>query len=77
MRVEPRAPHLRLVNLPALGGFASGAFAGLAYTLVRSMKGRESPNRIIFYFSLISCGATLPFLIAAPPSPSGSPRRRC
>jgi drug/metabolite transporter (DMT)-like permease len=56
--------------LPAMAGFASGMFAGLAYTLVRSLKGRESPNRIIFTFSLVSTLATLPFLITAPPRAS-------
>jgi drug/metabolite transporter (DMT)-like permease len=56
--------------LPALGGFASGMFAGMAYTLVRALKGRESPNRIIFTFSLISTLATLPFFIASPPRPT-------
>jgi drug/metabolite transporter (DMT)-like permease len=56
--------------LPALAGFGSGLFAGMAYTLVRALKGRESPNRIIFTFSLISSLATAPFLLAAPPHPS-------
>ena len=55
-------PSFDVQALPAVGGFASGMFAGLAYTLVRSMKGRESPNRIIFTFSLVSCVATAPFL---------------
>ncbi len=55
--------------LPALAGLGSGLFAGVAYTIVRGLKGRVNPNRIIFYFSLVSCTATLPFLIAAPPSP--------
>jgi drug/metabolite transporter (DMT)-like permease len=63
-------PSFDMVNLPALAGFASGMFAGLAYTLVRSMKGRESPNRIIFTFSLVSCLATAPFLVTNPFSPS-------
>jgi drug/metabolite transporter (DMT)-like permease len=65
-------PSFDVANLAALGGFASGAFAGLAYVLVRSMKGRESPNRIIFTFSLVSCLATAPFLVAAPPSPNAA-----
>jgi len=56
--------------LPAVGGLLSGMFAGLAYTLVRALKGRESPNRIIFTFSLVSTLATLPFLVAAPPRPT-------
>lgn len=56
--------------LPAVGGFFSGMFAGMAYTLVRAMKGRESPNRIIFTFSLFSTVATLPFLIVNPVHPT-------
>jgi drug/metabolite transporter (DMT)-like permease len=56
--------------LPAVGGLLSGMFAGLAYTLVRALKGRESPNRIIFTFSLVSTLATLPFLIVSPPRPT-------
>jgi len=63
-------PSFDVANLPAVGGFASGAFAGLAYTLVRAMKGRESPNRIILTFSLVSCLATAPFLVLDPPSPT-------
>jgi len=56
--------------LPAVGAFASGLLSGLAYTLIRALKGRESPNRIIFTFSLISTLAMLPFLIASPPRPT-------
>lgn len=56
--------------LPALAGLASGLFAGLAYVLVRSLKGRASPNLIIFFFSLVSCGATLPLVLLNPPHPS-------
>ena len=63
-------PRFDLSALPALGGFASGMFAGLAYTLVRSLKGRESPTRIIFTFSLISVLATAPFLVADFPHPT-------
>ena len=34
------------------------------------MKGRVSPNRIIFTFSLVSCLATAPFLVVHPPAPT-------
>lgn len=63
-------PRFDYAMLPALAGFGSGMFAGMAYALVRSLRGRESPNRIILTFSLVSCLAMLPFLIAAPPQPS-------
>jgi len=63
-------PTFDVSSLPALAGFASGICAGLAYTMVRSLKGRESPNRIILTFSLFSTLATLPVLIAVRPDPS-------
>ncbi len=56
--------------LPAIGALASGLLSGLAYTMIRALKGRESPNRIIFTFSLVSTLATLPFLIVSPPLPT-------
>ncbi|MCK9996548.1 MAG: DMT family transporter [Candidatus Krumholzibacteria bacterium] len=56
--------------VPAVGGLLSGMFAGLAYILIRALKGRESPNRIIFTFSLVSTLATLPFLIVSPARPT-------
>ena len=63
-------PRFELSSLPAVAGFASGMFAGLAYTLVRSLKGKESPNRIIFTFSLVSTLATVPLLFSALPNPT-------
>ena len=63
-------PTFDMSSLPAAAGFASGMCAGLAYTMVRSLKGRESPNRIVFTFSLFSTLATLPVLVAARPDPS-------
>ncbi len=63
-------PSFNYQILPAVAGLASGFFAGLAYVLVRSLKGRASPNLIIFYFSLISCGATLPVVLFHPPHAS-------
>ena len=63
-------PSFDYSTLPALAGLGSGLFAGMAYALVRSLKGRESPNRIIFTFSLVSSLATAPFLIASPPHPT-------
>jgi drug/metabolite transporter (DMT)-like permease len=56
--------------VPALAGLGSGMFAGMAYALVRSLRGRASPNRIIFTFSLVSTVATLPWFIASPPRPT-------
>jgi len=63
-------PRFDFVMLPALAGFGSGMFAGIAYVLVRSLKDHASPNRIILTFSLVSCLAMLPFLLADPPQPT-------
>lgn len=63
-------PRFDLSALPALAGLGSGMCAGLAYVLVRSLKGLENPNRIIFVFSLVSTLAAAPFLIADPPRPT-------
>lgn len=57
--------------LPALAGFAAAFFAGLAYTVVRKLKGREEPRRIVFYFSLISTGAMVPPLVLHHVAPTG------
>lgn len=59
-------PRFDYAMLPAVAGLGSGLFAGLAYVLVRSLKGRESPNRIILTFSLVSCLVTMPFLFSQP-----------
>jgi drug/metabolite transporter (DMT)-like permease len=64
-------PRLDYTMLPALAGLASGLFAGLAYVLVRALKGQESPNRIILTFSLVSSLAMLPFLLLNVPHPTG------
>jgi len=65
-------PRFDYAMLPALAGLGSGLFAGVAYVLVRSLKDRESPNRIILTFSAVSCLATLPFLIGNPPHATGN-----
>ena len=47
-------PRFNLSVLPALSGFGSAIFAGAAYTLVRFLAGKEKPETIIFFFSLIT-----------------------
>jgi drug/metabolite transporter (DMT)-like permease len=64
-------PTFDVSALPALAGFASGLCAGLAYTMVRAMKGRVTPNRIILTFSLFSTLATLPVVLLERPDPTG------
>lgn len=48
---------------PALIGALSAASAGGAYTIISYLKGKEDNGVIIFYFSLISCVLSLPFMI--------------
>ena len=56
-------PTFQIEPLPALAGLGSALAAGLAYTIVRRLKGKERPFRIVFYFSLISTLATVPLLV--------------
>ena len=56
-------PEFSLEMLPSLSGIMSAASAGVAYTLLRYLKDKESPDTIIFYFSLISVVFTAPLCI--------------
>ena len=57
-------PRFDLSVLPSLSGFLSAISAGAAYTVVRFLGIRkEKPKTIIFYFSLISVIAILPFVV--------------
>jgi drug/metabolite transporter (DMT)-like permease len=56
-------PGFNLTLLPFLSGLFSSICAGAAYTMVRSLKGKASPEKIIFYFSAISVLGTLPFML--------------
>lgn len=57
-------PEFSLEMLPSLSGIMSAASAGVAYTLLRYLKDKESPDTIIFYFSLISVVFTAPLALA-------------
>ncbi len=50
--------------LPAIAGFTSAITAGAAYTLLRHLRGKERPEIIIFYFSLLSIIGSFPFMMA-------------
>ena len=63
-------PSFDVSALPALAGLGSGFFAGLAYTAVRFLKGRVSPNRIVFAFCFVSTLATAPLLFLQPVQPT-------
>ena len=57
-------PEFNMSALPAISGFLSAVFAGAAYTTVRLLGVRkEKPQTIVFYFSLISVIAVLPFFL--------------
>ncbi|MDA3958282.1 DMT family transporter [Oceanispirochaeta sp.] len=56
--------------LPALIGLSSAVFAGLAYTMVSYLGGKENAFTIVFYFSLISTIVCLPFVFINPVLPS-------
>lgn len=64
-------PTFALEPLAALAGLGSAVGAGLAYAIVRRLKGLERPFRIVFYFSLISTLATAPFLVVEGVWPTG------
>ena len=47
-------PQFDLTVIPALSGALSGALAGGAYTILRSLKDKEHPSSIVLFFSLFS-----------------------
>lgn len=55
-------PRFDLSILPALVGLASAVFAGGAYTAVRSLRTREAPETIVFYFSFVTVVVLAPFI---------------
>ncbi len=64
-------PRFDLTVLPALVGLASSVFAGGAYTVVRSLRSRESPETIVFYFSLVTVLVLTPFVVGDLYLPNG------
>ncbi|MBI9102650.1 MAG: DMT family transporter [Spirochaetales bacterium] len=57
-------PSFDLTIIPSLTGLLSAIAAGGAYTIIRSLKGKENPDTVIFWFSTISClGMALPTII--------------
>jgi len=64
-------PQLDFRAGPALGGLLSAAASASAYTVVRSLRGKEPPYKIVFYFALVSTVAMIPPMIVhfVPPAP--------
>ncbi len=48
---------------PALVALLSSLFAGIAYTIVRELRKTDSAAAVVFYFSLFSTIAVLPFML--------------
>ncbi len=58
-------PSFSATAYPSMIAAAGGMSAGLAYTLVRYLNLRGERNHIIvLYFSVISCGICIPFMLA-------------
>ena len=56
-------PELDSNILPSLVGLGAAITAGLAYTIIRMLSGKEHPTTIVFFFSAISVLVMLPLLI--------------
>lgn len=56
-------PQFDLSIIPSIAGFLSAVFAGLAYTVVRFLKGKASSSMIVFYFSAVSVIGSAPMLV--------------
>ncbi len=64
-------PQFNSDVFPAVVGLLSAASAGGAYTMIAWLKGKENNGVIIFYFSLVSCILSLPFMAADFVMPDG------
>ncbi|WP_317855519.1 DMT family transporter [Chakrabartyella piscis] len=56
-------PEFNSNVFPLIVAFVSCVFAGLAYTFVSALKGREHPKVIIFFFSMVSTVITFPIML--------------
>ena len=50
--------------IPSLIALMSSIFAGIAYTIVRQLRKTDSAATVVFYFSLFSTLAMIPFMIS-------------
>lgn len=57
-------PQFNSSLFPAVMGLMSSITSGGAYTIIAFLKGKENNGVIIFYFSLLSCVLSLPFMVA-------------
>lgn len=56
-------PSFNVSIVPALSGAISAVFAGLAYTVIRSLSKYDKPQTIVFYFCLISSMSMIPVIL--------------
>ena len=61
MVIKPRFDY---TVIPALVGLLSAFLAGCSYTIIRHLKETDYPETIVFYFTLISSLAMIPFMLA-------------
>ncbi|GMQ56515.1 DMT family transporter [Vallitalea sediminicola] len=64
-------PEFSFEVLPAGAGLLSAICAGAAYTIVRSLKNKENPSTIVFYFSFVSVIVMIPLTIMNFQMPTG------
>ena len=56
-------PQLDFKAVPAVAGLVSAIVSGSTFTIMRSLRGKETPYRIVFYFSLVTTLVTLPMVV--------------
>jgi drug/metabolite transporter (DMT)-like permease len=56
-------PRFDMQVTPAIVGFMSAIASGIAYTIVRYLNDKENPFTIVFYFSIFSTIAIIPFAV--------------
>lgn len=64
-------PRFDVSVIPALVGLASALFAGSAYTVLRHLRDRETPETIIFVFSAVTVALTAPLVAVGFSPPTG------
>ncbi|MFH1502270.1 MAG: DMT family transporter [Candidatus Eisenbacteria bacterium] len=64
-------PQLDLGALPAAAGIMSAAASGAAYTIVRFLRGKVSPYRVVLFFALVSAVAMVPPMVVRYVPPTG------
>ncbi|MBD3349611.1 MAG: EamA family transporter [Candidatus Eisenbacteria bacterium] len=64
-------PQLDIGATAAIAGLLSAAGSGAAYTVVRFLRGKVSPYRVVFFFALVSTVAMVPPMVFRYVAPSG------